>query len=270
VPLFERELEQEANRLVEAGKLKRAYLDEYGRHMFRLEAEKIFNIILKVTDSNSPIFISSLCRHSENSHEYANGLLSQWRGYGPRGGCAIELDEQALKDMIAAESQSYAYSHVSLKDVIYRDYQSAFDLNQVEGLAAIMLRLLAESTPENMKQYSERAGAIYGALALTAPTLKSEGFIEEREVRIIAPLMRPKAAREFPDRKQRTIHTRFRNGMPVPYIRLFEGVDQLPIRRIVVGPQRGQDKIQYALELALEAKGIAATVAPANIGYLPD
>jgi hypothetical protein len=247
-----------------------SYLTDYGKNIFKIEAAKIFNIIIRVTDSNTPIFIASFCRHTENSEEWQHGLLSQWRGYGSLGGCAIEFEEEEIQNLIKPESQKYAYTHVSLKNVVYNDHEKALNIKQVEGLAAAMLRLIAEKSKENEKEYSRLVDAMYGTIAVAAPTLKNKGFKEEREVRIIAPLMRPKAAQQYPTRIQRPINFRFKNGLPIPYVKLFDGISRLPIKRIIVGPQRNQEKIFYALQLALEAKGITASVSKSDIGYLPE
>lgn len=270
IPLFERELEVEARRLVTQQQLHESYLTDFGQNIFRMEATRIFDVILRVTDSNTPIFIASFCRHKENSEEWEHGLLSQWRGYASTGGCAIELEEQTIQDLIEPEARRYAHTHVSLKNVVYEDHEKAIDIKQIDGLAAAMLRMIAQKSGANEAEYKRRIDAMYDTIALVAPTLKTKGFIEEQEARIIAPHMRPEAAKQFPTRIQRPINFRFKNGIPIPYIKLFDGIARLPIKRIIVGPQRNQEKISYVIELALEAKGINAKVTKSNIGYMPD
>jgi hypothetical protein len=113
-------------------------------------------------------------------------------------------------------------------------------------------------------------GHLYKTIAVIAPTLKSHGFQEEREVRIIAPCFRRRAAADLPQRTRKPIFERYKAGFPVPYIKLFSDLDKrLPIRRIIVGPQAMQDKVAYALEIALEQAEIPAHVVISSISYVP-
>jgi hypothetical protein len=269
IPIFEAEFREEAYKLIREGKLQQDFILEYGNQVFRAEATKLFDIALRTTDNHTPVFIASFCRHDLHSGEYQNGLLSQWRGYGSSGGCAIEFDEHQLLDLVEAERQKYAYTHVALADVRYDTYDDAVNKQAIEGVAAAVLRHLVDRSEETEAAYKERIHKVYDAIAVVSPTLKTPGFREECEVRIVAPCMRPSAAEEYPDRERRPILLRFRNGAPVPYIRLFDGVGQLPIRRLVVGPQRDQEQTAYALALALEARGMIAKVTTSKISYLP-
>jgi len=126
-----------------------------------------------------------------------------------------------------------------------------------------------EQSSESKSLHEQRSNRSYKVFASTAATLKYSSFREEQEVRIIAPVMRGEAAREFPSRIPKCIFYRSRNGLPIPYVKLFDIFGNLPITRIIVGPQRYQDKVVYALQLALEGKGLRVEVTKPSIGFLP-
>ncbi|MEE1656659.1 DUF2971 domain-containing protein [Microvirga sp. CF3062] len=269
IPLFEKEFREEYQKYIKSGHLNSNVLKEFGDHTYLKEARTLFDVAKRVTNSTTPIFLTSFCRHEENSDQYVDGLLSQWRGYGSLGGCALEFDEEKLKELIIREAEEYAFSHISLRDIKYDRYQETLDLKEIEGVATAITRHMIERSKESEILYNERMHKMYNTIAITLPTLKSIGFREEREVRIIAPYMRKEAAAEYPLRAQKEIHFRYRNGQPVPYIHLFDNTGTLPIKRIIVGPQRDQSKVAYAIELALEGRGMGVEVARSNISYIP-
>src|SRR5262249_12566386 len=153
VPFFASELESETRKLIEEGLLKSDFLKRHGTDVHKLEAEKIFNIGLEVTDNTSPIFITSFCRHAEGSNEWNNGLLSQWRAYGPHGGCAIEFDEQELANRVSCEAAIGAYTHISISNVQYKNHASAVDTKQIGEFAAVIARKLVDKSPLVKERY---------------------------------------------------------------------------------------------------------------------
>jgi hypothetical protein len=269
LPILEREFREVGHELIRNGRLHDDFLKHHGEQIFSREARKLFEVCLRVIDSTTPIFITSFCRHDPDTEQHRNGLLSQWRGYGSLGGCALELDEQQLEALIAVERDKYAYSHISLKDVEYEKHEEAIDQKAIEGVASSILMHMIERSPETERVYNEHMHNMYNNIAVVMPTLKSAGFQEEREVRIIVPCMRTEAAGEYPQRERKQIYHRYRSGLPVPYIRLFDETGSLPIKRVIVGPQRDQDKVAYSVELALEGKGLNVEVTRSNISYIP-
>jgi hypothetical protein len=268
VPLYEQEIREEIYKLINEGKINTDFIKDHGAQIFEVEATTLFNTSISVTDLATPIFITSFCHH-EDERTVRDGLLSQWRGYGALGGCAVEFDEKKLEELVRHERDQYAFTHVSLSKVLYDSHVDAFNMDELKGTAAAIVRYMVEQTPESEEAYRRLAHGMYKAVALNAPRLKSVGFQEEHEVRIVAPCMRTEAAAEFSGRKRRDILLRFKSGTPIPYVKLFEGIAALPITRILVGPQRDQDRVVYALQLTLEAKGMIAEVAKSGISYLP-
>jgi hypothetical protein len=269
LPIFKEEFREEYRKYIENGFLPKEALNIYGEQTYIREARKLFDIAKDVTDKTTPIFITSFCRHDRNSDPYIDGLLSQWRGYGSSGGCAFEFDEEKLNTLISAEAEKYACTHISLRDVRYDRYEEALNAKALEGVAASVVRHVIERSSESESHYNERMANMYGTVAVTLPSLKSAGFQEEREVRIIVPCMRKETASAYPKRTPKEIYFRYRNGQPIPYIHLFENTGNLPIKRIIVGPQRDQVKVAYALELALESKGMTVEIAMSRISYIP-
>jgi hypothetical protein len=268
VPLFAKEFSEEADRLIQEGKLNSEELKSFGSRLFEEEANNLFESAITATDRTAPIFITSLCRHNPSTEQWEHGLLSQWRGYGAFGGCALEIDEEELKALTEREKKEYRYAAAFLAEVQYNSYADTFDMGEIDGLAAAFLRNMVERTHASREAYDRRSSSLFEIVAGIAPTLKSSSFAEEGEVRIVASHMRGKISK-LDKRQSREILMRFKNGSPIPYLRLFDGFGQLPIKRIIVGPQRDQGKNAYALELALEAKGITAQIARSNISYLP-
>jgi len=65
-------------------------------------------------------FITSFCSHEDDDHtdrEYklANGLLSQWRAYGRKDGCAIVFDAERAERLLRDEGGRYRYSQLVIR-----------------------------------------------------------------------------------------------------------------------------------------------------------
>lgn len=259
--IFSAEFEEEGTALIKSGVLSRKLIEEHGRRVFSDEADKMINIAYGVTNTYIPVFISSLCRHAEGSGEAKDGLLSQWRGYGVDGGCALEFEEEELRARVEKEGQRFACMHVSLEDVEYHNHERVLRDVQIDGLAKAILRKLAGDESREITQAIDSGmDGFQLAIGKIAPTLKHPAFSEEREVRIILPCMSPEAARQYPKRKVKQIKLRFRSGLPIPYVEIFEGKRPLPITRVIVGPQLRQSEVAYTIKLALKAQGIGAQV----------
>lgn len=266
VKQFTEEFEQEGMKLIEAGRINRRLLEDHGKRVFELEANKLFDIAYRVTHEVTPIFLTSLCRHEAGSDQERDGLLSQWRGYGAGGGCALILDETKLSAMIAKEAAKFACVHITMQDANYFHHERAIREIDVAGLAKAMLQHLANiDVKKNKEIIDKRMKDLHVAIARIAPMLKHPAFSEENETRIVLPCMSFEAAKEYPDRQIKEINFRFRDGLPVPYVKLFNGKMPLPIIRVIVGPQRRQQDVAHNISLALKARRMSAKVDVSSI-----
>ncbi|MDP3602219.1 MAG: DUF2971 domain-containing protein [Bosea sp. (in: a-proteobacteria)] len=266
VEIFSQEFEQVGLELISAGLMSRKIIEHHGMRVFIEEAARLVDIAYRVTYKVSPVFIASLCRHDKGSDQERDGLLSQWRGYGAGGGCALEFDESVLETMLAKEADRYACVHITLQDVDYFNHERALRGIAIEGLAQAVLKKLAkQDMKKNTKIIDDGMKALQTAIFRVAPMLKHRAFSEENEARIVIPCMTPEAAKEYPQRKLKTVHFRFRDGLPVPYVKIFDGKKPLPIKRIIVGPQRREADVAHTIRLALKARKMDATVDVSSI-----
>ena len=61
-------------------------------------------------------YITSFCSHRADSpYERENGLLSQWRAYGGRGGYAVGFDTKRFLDLLNKEAEVHIYLRWSQK-----------------------------------------------------------------------------------------------------------------------------------------------------------
>lgn len=228
-------------------------------HVAHAEAERYvgayFETAFPQKDQKSPRevpFTTSFCAHTDDQdYERKHGLLSQWRGYGGKGGFAIVFDTRKLWDLCENENQRFSYRCMSLGDIVY-DGQDEFFLQEfgptIEATKGAYLKL-------SQTGQIEVAKFMHKIIAMFA-RLKHRAFFEEREVRIIAAPM-TKQLEEFFDvadsdydelgKELRTVSQK-KDGSQ--YLRLFEFENdgQLPIKRIIVGPQRDQRQAVAAVK----------------------
>lgn len=264
VPVLERDFREEIEKGIENGLISDKLLLKHGSRVYNLQAGQFFDLAMKTTDSLSPIFITSFCRHDNESYEWRNGLLSQWRAYGSHGGCAIEFDEKILTQNLSLEFESYRYNHIAIDDVVYGNPEKVFDADKLAGLGKSFVSVLMSGDIEQIDLQ-----LFYEAVALVNPRLKNIGFKEEGEVRIIAA-----ATKEHPDlpsngKKTKRIFFRPGNGIPIPTVKIFEDLDSIPIKRIIIGPQINQAAVQYAVKLCLQQCQIDADVTLSETSYIP-
>jgi hypothetical protein len=223
---------------------------------------------------NQP-YVASFCRELQGKTS-GNGLLSQWRGYGPDGGYAIVFDTLGFEKLLEDEARKFHYQLIHWGDVDY------FDDGQDINASHPETREWEETLQGAIKQFiltqqPEAFDPMHLALSQLSCRHKHIGFSEESEVRIIA--FPPNAellavARSSGDnRPTKPIRFTPRGGLLVPYIALFEhsaGEEQikLPITKIIVGPHPEKLKRQKAVELLLEQLEIPAEVVVSDIPYV--
>lgn len=196
-------------------------------------------------------FIFSFCAHVPSSYEAANGLLSQWRGYGAGGGIAIVLDTYAIEQMM-----DYDQRHLSqlqwymLCTVEYDsgDEESNMRIRRkFKKVFEFLPEIVEKSYPSNNIVDEAALKSLYGETHddfLGGSTrVKHHAFHEENEVRIvISPKTNDSANRFDPRDRRRRKEILYRQGRggEARYIELF-GNARLPVKRVIVGPSRIQN-----------------------------
>ena len=199
-------------------------------------------------------YIASFCSHAKEPYEAENGLLSQWRGYGKDDNrYCIVFDAHALAKLIEQEAAPHFWIYINIDEVQY-----ATNDVSVERLFPKLLDTCDKFLIQCMERgkYDDIGGDGFLPFLAGATLYKHQGFIEEREVRIVAVPGTPqlleigrKEHKEYSFGELKKIYQR--NGQVRRHISLFEGLNTpLPIKRIIVGPSRNQkDNYQRAKEL---------------------
>ena len=232
LPIFEAEIAEIMPKLAEKG-LLRGFYEFHGARGHRLQAEGFYTSLVNSLDDTTPPFVLSFCRHTEEK-TIKHGLLSQWRAYAGSAGFAIEFDEPEVVELIRVEHATFAYAMMKSDYVRYKGYDDLFDPNVYRGVAGELTRRMFE--PRDVSEITGRIGVkemdtVMLNFASTAPFLKHDGFQEEEEYRIVAgrvgkDKIAPEAALRVKEIKFRT-----KEGLIVPYIKLFEGSSRdLPIK----------------------------------------
>ena len=221
-------------------------------------------------------YVTSFCT-ADNDEVQQHGLLSQWRGYGQDGGYALVFDTSKLVSLMKQEHEKWGYQ-LFAADVVYspRADEKLWDEKFREEMGEDIDKISAgirDFMKTNSVQYLDNT---YDPLVSCACRYKHWGFHEEKEVRIVA-ILHPrevlaehKARELFPKEKDR--HYFARGGMLAPCIHLFDGITQspdnpLPIKGIMVGPHRDQNKRQYAVENLLRQYQLNIPVSVSEIPY---
>jgi hypothetical protein len=255
LPILEDEITEINLKLRERGLLKGFY-EYHGARGHRLQAEGFYKSLVNSLDETTPPFVLSFCRHTEEK-TIKHGLLSQWRGYAGSAGFAIEFDEPELVKLIEVENDMFAYAWIKSDYVRYKGYGDLFNREKYRGVAGELIRRIFKSSDISdvtghmgLKELDE----VMVDFANTAPFLKHEGFQEEEEYRIIAGRVDQEKIGPASTRRVKKIQFRSKEGLVVPYIKLFEGSPRdLPITSIIVGPHQFQDQQEAAVRMALKS-----------------
>jgi hypothetical protein len=268
--IFEKQLRVLIPKLVKEGLLPSKIYEEHGKSIYELEAKKLVSIMVTVTNDTTPIFVVSFCKHDQNSREFDHGLLSQWRGYGGEGGFAIEFDENGIDELIHTESKKPLYTGIKSDVVSYKNYERLFDSKKFEGVATETIRAAFEAKGVDISIFAKKKdfNEVYEPFVATLPFLKDSSFEEEREYRIVAAVARPSLLKE-PKNAGGEIEFQKRGNMVTPYVKLFRGIDRkLPIKSIIVGPHRFQEKQKYAVMLACERFELKPAVKISTVPFI--
>ena len=219
-------------------------------------------------------YIASFCSAS-TPDATADGLLSQWRAYGPDGGYALVFDTAAMESLLADEMRDYLYHFAIWGDIEYYD---GLDEQKAALPETVSNERIVRDAFSRLHERGAAPAVLEPALEpllRLACTHKHHGFREEQEVRIVVvPPGRPDEVETW-DKHRPVRPLRFvnRGGTLVPHIELFARDDrlaaaQLPIRRVIVGPHRDQRRRVRAVELLLAANGVEAAVTASGIPYI--
>jgi hypothetical protein len=179
-----------------------------------------------------------VCSFSEK-----DDLLSQWRGYCPRGtGFSLGFKFSKLKECVIQQNFSIM--------------RCSYDENEQIGA----LRKLIEQTSLRFRREGKPDWEVLSIELIIefiklAPTFKHPKFKEENEWRIIANLFPPGA---IPRKYYELINFRPGQSMVVPYIKISlpkEG-ENLLINKIVVGPTHDPNLSKASVEMLLRSKNV--------------
>lgn len=202
--------------------------------------ERFFGLRNGLNRSFLNTYITSFCLSSRmDPYSQENGLLSQWRGYGRDGGYAVEFLAKDIEKLIRKNRDQF--NHIRLNSVIYQGQdERAENLlgKDINGLYRLLKNLNFKETDPTRKLASVFEGYIKCACRF-----KHQGFEEEKEVRIASSIY-------WDEGKSKGEQYRVKDGFLIPYITLFQQTDEddcLPIKRIIVGPHRNQEKHANAI-----------------------
>ena len=229
-------------------------------------------------DINNP-YVVSFC--SGNAHHAPNdGLLSQWRGYGPDGGYAIVFDSARLEEILLKnEGPTFEYQFANFCDVDY-------DFPEGQGTVHPERVKWEAEVQHAFKQFILSGGTesldLHTQISALSSRYKHHGFSEEKEVRIVAIPIHDEVHKEavmLAKSKGKTlmprkpIKFRERGGILIPYLELFGDAmngptGKLPIRRILVGPHIDRKKRAEAVNSMVKQYGMSVPVVISGIPYL--
>lgn len=211
-----------------------------------------------------PMYVTSFCtpRHASSD----DGVLSQWRGYGTDGGYAVVFDTARIGNLLQDEARGFAYLHLHIGDVDYvSDETTELVHEESRGWESTIKDIVARKLRE--PSYQPAADLVRPFMSL-ATRHKHAGFHEECEVRIA--VVTPNSHKSgLPDKP---VHFRERDGLLIPYIKLFDRDpgpnEKLPVMKVIVGPHPEREKRGRSIELLLKEVGIKAPVVVSEIPYL--
>ncbi len=241
------------------------------------QTEHLVDAIRVTTLKFNEPYIASFSRPPIES-EKDDGVLSQWQAYGSDGGYAIVFETSELEKLLIEENERYQYQMGLWGDVEY--YDRIADYRPIHPETIEREKAVQEVLAKTQFDDSSARDVyepMFEPITALACTHKHRGFRQESEVRIVAVLMTEQVVSEHPgwvdNRRKKTVHFVPKNGVLVPYIRLFENVFgdrqiKLPIRKIIVGPHREKNMRRDSVKLLLERSGIEADVVVSEIPFV--
>lgn len=197
-------------------------------------------------------FIVSFTKHCDE-YQKKQGMLSQWRGYGGEGNVAIIFNVKELERLLGLEAKNFQYMSCSISDVIY--YREGEDIvRHLPNLFHWLNEYIQEMRSGwdiTDEKFQDILGNLTVELLPAVGRIKHQAFSEENECRIVVGIPDESHRDKLEalgdgDVQMKKVHFRPGSVESVPYIKLFEKLDEkLPIRRIIVGPSRNQKANEY-------------------------
>src|ERR1700730_11928537 len=192
-------------------------------------------------------YIASFTTHATDADfDRENGILDQWSKYG-RHGYAIVFDTKLLNDLVNREFETHLYTQTTYSNVVYNFGIDHFKAS-FEALIAEAAWFIWDKPP--FPRCYARAEEFINDFIETTCSFKHSDWSKEREVRIVAHPKHPselKYIRESDSDDIKALRSRspkeiFYRETNIPFINLFGdlGMD-LPIKRIIVGPDENQE-----------------------------
>lgn len=179
----------------------------------------------------------------------ADDLLSQWRGYGDRGGgFSIGFNAHAVLNKVQTAMPD---CEVSLGRILYDETEQSTRIEKAYNLVrSSLIRCAAGKRSQDACKEDTRvhAEAFLREAFLYAPFFKQQTFREEREWRIVVTGRIPYDL------------TRFRQHPlgPVPYIKipLTSGSNDSAVTSLRIGPRRNHALVHRSLTLLLRGRHV--------------
>jgi hypothetical protein len=188
-------------------------------------------------------FITSLCSHAaDQEYERNHGLLSQWRGYGQDEGYCLVFDTQALADLVWKEWEMHAYP----MGLYMIDVKYAVDGFSIEDVLPKISGFLQNSFEQALNGDMGGVTEMLRPMIIGSTRVKHRGFQEEREVRVVAlpdsETLHQRGLERYRKWKQRPVKKIETAPNGRPFVSLFAGCGDLPIKRVIVRPGIEQNK----------------------------
>lgn len=194
---------------------------------------------------------------------------------GAQGGYAIIFRTDRLIELLQKEGRRWDYFLGFGGDVVYSSEEDEDVYDEFRS----QIDEIQKGWEQAMRTHnSEALNAVLNSFISCACRYKHWGFCEEQEFRFVCVPTAPKTieiakqlGREL--RPTKPMYSFLRNGTAVPYLNLFEGItgqsgEQLPIKRIIVGPHPDKERRRISVEQLLRQNDIQAEVSVSAIPYL--
>ena len=251
------------------GNTEHPLVDDIGRSELSALLDSQYWALFDERVLGAEFYVASFCAKHDDPYTADNGLLSQWRGYGVNGGYAIEFEVKPLEDCLKETCSRYGVGSV-FGNCIYDDEEEKINAEFFEDINFIseyMLKVLEGVKKNSVEEsFHERSDDALNAFINIISRIKHRAFHEESEIRISVC-----ATNIIEDDSERLeLPREFRGeNKRIPYVELFGNIENLPIKRIIVGPHKNKELRAESLRIWLRNKKInGIDVVVSNTPYI--